>query len=106
MRVVALLATTAALAAPALAQITRNLPASGQIGTLTADPSLPLPFVRLDNRVFRLSPGAVIVDTGNLSILHANIPARATVLVEFETSGDVLRIIMLTPEELARLRRR
>jgi hypothetical protein len=94
------------VALPAHAQITRNLPASGQIGTLTADPSLPLPFVRIDNRVFRLAPGAVIVDTGNLSIVHAQIPPRATVLVDFDAAGDALRIFMLTPEELARLRRR
>ena len=62
--------------------------------------------MRIDNRVFRLVPGAVIVDTGNLSIVHAQIPVRATVLVDFDAGGDVLRIFMLTPEELARLRRR
>ena len=91
---------------PAQAQFSRNLPASGQVGTLTADASLPLPFVRIDNRVFRLAPGAVIIDTGNLSVVHAQIPARATVLVDFDASGDILRIFMLTPEEIARLRRR
>ena len=93
-------------AGPLAAQIARHLPPRGEVGTLTADPSLPLPFVRIDNRVFRLAPGAVIVDTGNLSIVHGQIPARATVLVEFASGGDIQRIFMLTPEELARLRRR
>jgi hypothetical protein len=90
----------------ARAQFQRNLPANGALGVLTADPNLPLPMVRIDSRLFRMAPGGIIVDQNNRTLLHAQIPQRAAAYVVFDANGDVLRMFLLTPEELQRLRTR
>ena len=90
--------------ADARAQFQRNLPANGAVGVLTADPSLPLPMVRIDSRPFRMAPGGIIVDQNNRSLLHAQIPQQAAAYVVFDRNGDILRMFLLTPEELQRLR--
>jgi hypothetical protein len=88
----------------ARAQFQRNLPANGAIGVLTADANLPLPLVRIDSRTFRMAPGGIIVDQNNRTLLHAQIPQQAAAYVVFDRNGDILRMFLLTPEELQRLR--
>ncbi len=102
------LAAAAALSGPgdARAQFQRNLPPNGALGVLTADPDLPLPLVRIDSRTFRMAPGGIIVDQNNRTLLHAQIPPRAAAYVVFDRNGDILRMFLLTPEELQRLRAR
>lgn len=91
----------------ARAQFQRNLPANGVLGVVTGDPTLPLPMVRIDSRLFRMAPGGIIVDQNNRTLLHAQIPQRATAYIIFDAnSGDVQRMFLLTPDELQRLRAR
>ncbi len=93
-------------AAEAWAQFQRALPANGVIGTLRADPSLPLPLLSIDRKPFRLAPGGIIVDQNNRTLLHGQIPQQATALVVFDSNGDVLRLFLLTADELQRVRAR
>jgi hypothetical protein len=102
----ACLAAVIAFAGNAHAQITRNLPANGAIGVLTADSSLPLPLVRIDSKVFRMSPGGIIVDQHNRTLLHGQIPPRAAAYIQFDKNGEILRMFLLTPAELQRLQAR
>ncbi|MBC7780572.1 MAG: hypothetical protein H7125_10780 [Proteobacteria bacterium] len=88
------------------AQFQRTLPANGAIGVVRADASLPLPLVRVDREVYRLAPGGIIVDQSNRSLVHAQLPAQATAYVVFDRNGDILRMFLLTPVELQRLRAR
>ncbi len=90
----------------ARAQFQRNLPANGVVGVLVADPSLPLPLVRIDSRTFRMAPGGIIVDQSNRTVLHAQIPEKSAAYIVFDGNGDILRMFLLTPDELQRLRAR
>ena len=89
------------LAAPALAQIQRLLPANGKLGELVGQQQFPM--VQLDRKLLRLAPGGVIVDEHNRFILHAHLPAQATALYVLDNQGNVARIVLLRPDELARL---
>jgi len=93
-------------AAETWAQFQRALPANGVIATLRADPSLPLPLLSIDRKAFRLAPGGIIIDQNNRTLLHGQIPQQATALVVFDSNGDVLRLFLLTADELQRVRAR
>jgi hypothetical protein len=93
-------------AADVVAQLQRNFPANGAIGVVAGDPNLPLPLVRIDARLFRMAPGGIIVDQSNRTVLHAQIPRQAAAYVVFDGNGDILRMFLLTPDELQRLRAR
>jgi len=86
---------------PSMAQMQRVLPANGKLGDLVGQHQFPL--VELDRKLLRLSPGGVIIDQNNRSILHAHLPAQAPVVYVLDNQGQVTRIILLKPEELARL---
>ena len=101
-----LLCAVAFSPAEARAQFQRNLPAGGVVGVLAANPTLPLPMVQIDSRAFRMAPGGIIVDQNNRTLLHSQIPPRAAAYVVFDRNGDILRMFLLTPEELQRLRAR
>jgi len=89
------------LAAPGMAQVQRLLPANGKLGELVGQQEFPM--VQIDRKLLRLAPGGVIVDQNNRSILHGNLPAQASVLYVVDNQGNLTRIILLKPEELARL---
>lgn len=91
-----------ALVLPGHAQMTRILPANGKLG-VTGEPRV-LPAVQIDKQVLRLAPGGRITDENNRSIVHAHLPAQATVLYTLDNQGDISRIIILTPEETARIK--
>jgi hypothetical protein len=59
--------------------------------------------VKIDNRVLRLAPGAVLFDQQNRSIVHAHLPEGADVYFTKDLSGNVLRVYILTEHERARL---
>jgi hypothetical protein len=89
------------LASTAHAQLMRALPANGKLG-VTGE-SMVLPSVRIGNQVLRLAPGGVILDQNNRTIVHAHLPQQATVLYTQDNLGQISRIVVLTPEELARI---
>ncbi|MDP2241923.1 MAG: hypothetical protein Q8K18_17445 [Burkholderiales bacterium] len=99
---IAAIALGLALAAPGHAQMSRAFPANGKLGELTGQQH-PLPMVQIDRAVVRLAPGARIVDQNNRSIVHGALPDYAQVLYVLDISGDISRIIILTPEEVARV---
>jgi hypothetical protein len=89
-----------------MAQFQRMLPTNGVLAVLRADASLPLPMVRVDKSVLRLAPGAVIVDQNNRTLVHAEIPPLSAVYLVFDNNGDILRMFLLKPDELERLKAR
>jgi len=99
---IAALALVLALAAPGHAQVSRALPANGKLGELTGQQH-PLPMVQINGAVVRLAPGGRIIDQNNRSIVHGALPTYAQVLYVQDPSGDISRIILLTPEEVARV---
>jgi hypothetical protein len=96
------LALSLALALPAYAQLTRILPANGTLG-ITGEQRV-LPSVQINQQVLRLAPGGRITDHNNRTIVHDQLPAQAAVLFTLDNQGDISRIFILTPEELARIR--
>ena len=96
------LAIALMLAAPGHAQLTRVLPANGKLGV--TGPQQVLPTVQIDKAVLRLAPGGRIIDQNNRTIVHAHLPQQATVLYTLDNQGDISRIIILTPEEIARIK--
>jgi len=94
-----LLLTFLVFAAPAWAQ--RILPADAK--RAQTGQTLALPMIQLDSATLRLAPGGTIHDTNNRSVTHAQLPAGADVLYTVDRNGNITRIIVLTPQEQARL---
>jgi hypothetical protein len=99
---IAALALALVLTAPSFAQVQRLLPANGKLGHLVAQQQ-QLPLIEIDRKALRLAPGGVIVDQNNRFIVHGALPASADVLYVLDSRGDISRILLLTPTELARL---
>jgi len=91
-----------ALATTSHAQLQRLLPANGKLAQAYGQQQ-QYPMVQIDREVLRLAPGGVIVDQNNRFILHGALPAQAAILYVIDNRGEISRIIILTPEELARL---
>ena len=94
-----LVATALPVCAQQVAQ--RLLPSNGERGRLGAPQ--PYPLVQIGKSTYRLAPGARIMDTSNRTIVHGHLPPGADVLFARESSGDVLRIYILSEPEIARL---
>ena len=99
MRKLMLLLAFLVCATPAWAQ--RALPADAKRAQTGAQQMLPL--VQLGKETRRLAPGAVIIDTNNRSVTHGQLPPGAEVLYRLDRNGEIARIIILTPQEQARL---
>ena len=93
-----------AFATAAHSQPGRLLPANGKIGDL-AGGQLAFPLVRIGSEVLRLTPGALIFDESNRTIVHGALPEQATVLYVQVPGGAVSRLYLLRPDELQRLTR-
>jgi hypothetical protein len=83
------------------AQPFRFLPPAGERGR--TGEGLPLPDVKIDRRVLRLGPGALIFDQSNRSVVHGQLPVGADVFYTRDLGGNIQRIYILTDEEKARL---
>jgi hypothetical protein len=79
----------------------RPLPAKAERGILGE--GQPLPMVAIGSKVLRLSPGALIFDRNNRTILHQALPPGADVIFTRDANGDIQRIYILTEQEQARL---
>ena len=104
-RLLAILMLAVGFAAPGAAQVQRLLPNNGKLGVVYGQQH-QYPTVRIDSTLMRLAPGGLILDQENRSILHAYLPAQAPVLYVLDSQGSVTRIVILRPDELARLQRR
>ncbi len=101
MRKLMLLLAFLVCVAPVWAQ--RTLPADAKRGQLGERQMLPM--VQINNETRRLAPGGIIIDTNNRAITHGQLLPPAEILYLLNRDGDVSRIIVLTPEEQARLDR-
>lgn len=99
MRKLMLLLTFLVFTAPAWAQ--RTLPAEAKRGTIGDQQMLPM--VSIGSEILRLAPGGLIVNANNLTITHGQLRPGSEVLYQLDRNGEVLRIVVLTPEEQARL---
>ena len=79
----------------------RFLPANGERGTIGAPQEYPT--VQINNRLLRLAPGARIYDQNNRTIVHAHLPPGASAFYARESNGNILRIYILTDQEIASL---
>ncbi|MBY0270952.1 MAG: hypothetical protein K2X06_13860 [Burkholderiales bacterium] len=86
-------------AAPAWAQ--RALPAEAKRGT-TGERQM-FPMVQIGKENLRLAPGGIIINSNNLSITQGQLLPGSEVLYQLDRNGEVQRIVILTPEEQARL---
>lgn len=91
------------IAAASHAQVGRLLPANGKLGELVGQQH-PFPLVQINNKVVRLAPGALIYDRENRTILHNQVPPSSQVLFVEDRGGQIVRIYLLRPDELARLK--
>lgn len=107
MRKLMLLLAFLVCAAPAWAQ--RALPSDAKRGQLGDPQMLPMlhirPAVQFNFETMRLAPGGVIIDANNRAITHGRLVPPAEILYTLDAGGNVTRIIVLTPEEQARLDR-
>ncbi len=101
MRKLMLLLAFLAFTAPAWAQ--RALPAEAKRGT-TGERQM-FPTVQVGTEILRLAPGGIIVNSNNLTITQGQLPPGSEVLYQLDRNGEILRIVILTPEEQARLDR-
>jgi hypothetical protein len=99
MRKLMLLLAFLVFAAPVWAQ--RALPAEAKRGTTGERQMFPL--VQIGSEVLRIAPGGVIINSNNLSITQGQLPPDTEVLYQLDRNGEVLRIVVLTPEERARI---
>ena len=90
------------IAAASHAQVGRLLPANGKLGELVGQQH-PFPLLEINKKVVRLAPGALIFDRENRTILHNQVPPSAPVLFVEDRGGQIVRIYLLRPDELARL---
>ena len=83
----------------------RTLPANAKRITV-GQQQFPMPYVDLGNKQVKLSPGAVIYDQHNRTIVHSALPPGADVVFTTDMQGDVARIYILTPSEQLQLSQR
>jgi hypothetical protein len=93
-----------AAAASAYAQFSgmRYLPPQGVRGVL--GPLQQYPAVVIGKTTLRLTPGARIYDRNNRTLLHQELPPGAEILFLRDQAGDVVRIYVLTEQELVLLK--
>ncbi len=95
-----LMAAGSIVAAEALAQL-RTLPQNAKFARI--GDAQPLPFIQLNGNIVRLSPGSVIYDENNRSVVHGALPPGARVAFTLDLSGDIARIYILTAQEQAQV---
>jgi hypothetical protein len=79
----------------------RILPQNAVLGELTAS---RYPYVTIGKKRFHLAPGSLIFDQNNRTILPNYLPRKATVLYNVDSNGDLHKMWLLTPDELATLK--
>ena len=65
--------------------------------------SVVFPNVTIDGNTYRLAPGARIYDTNNRMVLPNAAPQTGKVLFKLDGQGNLIKLWILTPDEIARL---
>lgn len=92
-----------AFASSARAQLLRSFPEKARLARLEMR---IFPEALLDGETARLAGAARIHDTNNRIVMPASLSGTHDVLVEDDASGQIARVWVLTPEELAAARER
>ena len=92
------------IASASFAQVARLLPSDGKLGELVGQQH-PFPLLEINSKVVRLAPGGVIYDQHNRAILHNQLPPSSPVLYVADSKGEIMRLYLLRPDEVARLER-
>ncbi len=80
----------------------RLLPQTARRGTLQGGQVMPL--VTLNDKVVGLTPGAVIYDRSNRTLVHGSVPTqKVDVIYTVDLTGQVNRIYILNLDERQRL---
>ena len=95
-------ATAAAGSAYAQFVQMRYLPPQGIRGVL--GPMQEYPAIVIGKTTLRLAPGARIYDQNNRTLVHQQLPPGAQILFLRDQAGDVVRVYVLTEQELAFLK--
>ncbi|MDT3677895.1 MAG: hypothetical protein ROZ64_03540 [Burkholderiaceae bacterium] len=98
-----ILGAALAYAPRARAQLLRSFPAKARLARLEMR---IFPEATIDGETVRLAGAARIHDTNNRIVMPASLSGTHDVLVEDDASGQISRIWILTPEELAAARER
>ncbi len=77
----------------------RGLPVEAALGKVDA---FEYPYAKIAGKTYRLAPGARIFDAWNRIVMPPALPEDARVLYQIDGNGDLSRVWLLTPEELAR----
>lgn len=85
--------------APVWAQ--RVLPADAKRG-VTGERQM-FPMVLIGKETLRLAPGGIIVNYNNLTVTQGQLLPGSDVLYQLDRNGEIHGIMVLTPEEKARL---
>jgi len=96
-RLLALLICVLVVPAAALAQV-RQIPDAAKRGSIV---HVQDSIVEVDGQRMRLSPGAQIRSRDNLFIVPMSLPPGAPVKYTLDGSGQIHRVWVLTPEEVA-----
>lgn len=64
---------------------------------------ITFPNVTIDSKTYRLAPGARIYDTNNRIVVPNSAPKTGKVLFKLDGQGNLSKLWILTPEEIARL---
>jgi hypothetical protein len=83
----------------ALAQM-RAIPANAKRANV-GQQQFAMPYIDLNGARVKLSPGAVIYDQNNRTLVHSALPHGAQIAYTLDMNGDVSRIYILTPQEQA-----
>lgn len=86
------------LAAPAWAG--RMFPADAKPGELQG---MTFPQARINDKIYRMAPGLRIRDTNNRIVVPNAAPTTGKVMYQLDTTGNLLQMWVLTPDEIARL---
>ena len=75
----------------------RNIPLDSLEGRVSP---LQYPYIKINGKQLRLSPGARIYDTNNRIIQTSRLPATSQAIYQLNFQGDVQRVWLITTQEL------
>jgi len=81
------------------AQVLRMIPADAQRGKVAA---IEVGSVKIDSKVFRMAPGARILNASNLTITPNQVVINSLVRYQLDGQGQIRTIWILTSEEAKR----
>lgn len=88
------------VAATAAAQVSvRVIPADAQRGKLVA---IEINEAKIDRKVFRMAPGARILNANNLTVTPNQTPTGVLVRYQVDGQGQIRTIWVLAPDEVQR----